>query len=246
MNRQGLDVRWIEPSAPPDAFPDPSIALDDPNGLLAIGGDLSVARLLAAYRRGVFPWFSAGQPILWWTPDPRAVMLPAEFRLSRSLRKAMRRDELSVSIDQDFAAVVAGCADREHDTGTWITAEMSTAYCELHAAGHAHSIEVWRGDDLVGGVYGVNIGLVFFGESMFSRESNGSKIALARLMHHCRSSGIELLDCQIASAHLASLGSREISRTEFNAGLERLTGFPAPETWHSDKTATSQFVGPNL
>ncbi len=240
MNQPDLNIHWIHPDALPDEFPDPCEALTDPNGLLAIGGDLSVARLLAAYRRGIFPWFSEDQPILWWSPDPRAVLFPAEIRISRSLNKTLRKNIFSVSIDQAFAEVVAGCAER--NTETWITAGMTEAYKKLHAAGHAHSIETWHNGQLVGGLYGVNIGCVFFGESMFTRETDASKVALIRLIGLCRTTGIELIDCQVPSGHLASLGSREISRTEFNRLLTRLTTLAAPEAWSSETTGTNQLL----
>jgi len=250
MSQPGLNIRWIEPDAPPHEFPPSHTALAEPNGLLAIGGDLSVERLLAAYQRGIFPWFTEDQPILWWSPDPRAVLFPAEIRISRSLRKTLRKNIFSVSIDQAFSDVVAGCADRsirlnpdshissDNDTGTWITASMAAAYAELHAAGHAHSIETWCDGQLVGGLYGVNIGRVFFGESMFSSATDASKVALAKLISECQAKGIELIDCQIASGHLASLGSREIPRSEFNRLLARLTGFPPSGTWPSEAIET--------
>lgn len=238
-----MDIRWIDPGAPPDEFPNPDEALTDPNGLLAIGGDLSVQRLLAAYRRGIFPWFSDDQPILWWTPDPRAVLFPAEIRISRSLRKTLRKNTFSVSVDQSFSDVLAGCAERGSrsggDTGTWITTNMAEAYKELHAAGHAHSIEIWRDGQLAGGLYGVNIGRMFFGESMFSRATDASKVALVMLVDICRKSGIELIDCQIPSGHLARLGSREIPREDFNRLLAGLTTFPAPGAWARDPIDTS-------
>lgn len=247
MNGPDVSIGWIEPGAPPDEFPDPRGALTEPNGLLAIGGNLSVERLLTAYRRGIFPWYSEGQPILWWTPDPRAVLFPAEIRISRSLNKTLRRNIFSVSVDQAFAAVVAGCAERgvdpDSESDTWITTDMANAYEKLHAAGHAHSIETWRDGQLVGGLYGVNIGRVFFGESMFSGVSDASKAALVKLIAICRATGIELIDCQVASGHLARLGSREISRAEFNDLLARLTVFPSPGDWPSESIETSRLLG---
>lgn len=234
MNESGIDIRWIDPDGPVDKFPDPSDALDEPNGLLAIGGDLSVERLLAAYRRGIFPWFNEGQPVLWWTPNPRAVLFPAELRISRSLARTLRRNKFSLSVDQAFAEIVSNCAERGPETGTWITPEMARAYQDLHERGHAHSIEVWCDRTLAGGLYGVNIGRVFFAESMFYRISDASKTALVKLMAISRATGIELIDCQIASSHLARLGSREIPRKEFNRLLARLTVFPAPSDWPDD------------
>ncbi len=251
MNQDPLDIRWIDPSAPADEFPDPRHALTEPNGLLAIGGDLSVERLLAAYRRGIFPWFSDGQPILWWTPNPRAVLFPADFRVSRSLRKTLRKNLFSVSVDQAFAAVVTGCAERasgtgkrekDNDSGTWITSSMAAAYEKLHRAGHAHSIETWCDGELVGGLYGINIGHVFFGESMFSRATDGSKAALVKLISLCRENDIELIDCQVASGHLARLGSREISREDFNRLLASLTAFPSTGNWLADPVGSRQLI----
>lgn len=222
---------WIKTTDPPDHFPDPKQALTEPDGLLAVGGDLSVERLLIAYRQGIFPWYQDGQPILWWSPNPRAVLFPAELHVSRSLRRTLRNNRFTVSIDQDFASVIAGCAAERSDTGTWITADMEHAYQQLHDAGHAHSVEVWRDEQLVGGLYGINIGRVFFGESMFSRQTDASKVALVQLIHICRELSLDLVDCQIATAHLASLGSRQISRTEFLRLLSRYTQFPSPSGW---------------
>ena len=208
-------------SAPVDAFPDVDAALRDPNGLLAIGGDLGPERLLYGYRRGIFPWYSDEQPILWWSPDPRAVLFPGDLKISRSLRRRLARDEYRVSVDAAFASVVRGCAaPRENQEGTWITDEMVEAYVRLHALGHAHSYECWRGDELVGGLYGVEIGRVFFGESMFSRVSDASKVALVEL---CRRD-YALVDCQLPNQHLARLGAREISRREFVSMLDRWCG----------------------
>jgi leucyl/phenylalanyl-tRNA--protein transferase len=209
-------LTWLQPGDPPEAFPSVSRALDDPPGLLAGGGDLSPARLVAAYKRGIFPWFSSGEPVLWWSPDPREVLFPAEFHLSRSLRRVMARGEFQVTENRDFAAVIQGCAAaRGEAAGTWITAQMSEAYQELHRLGAASSIEVWAGEELAGGLYGVRSGRVFCGESMFSRRDNASKVALAWLAARCPSRGIDLIDCQMPSAHLRSLGSRALPRAEF-------------------------------
>ncbi|MFQ5634839.1 MAG: leucyl/phenylalanyl-tRNA--protein transferase [Gammaproteobacteria bacterium] len=232
------DLHWLEPGDPPDSFPDASLALTDPDGLLAVGGDLSVERLLAAYRRGIFPWNQQDQPILWWSPDPRAVLFPAELRVSRSLRRTLRKNLFSVSVDQDFAGVIAGCAADRNRPGTWITGDMLRAYRELHDAGHAHSVEAWQDGQLAGGLYGVNIGRVFFGESMFSRRTDASKVALVFLTEQCRELGIQLIDCQLASTHLASLGARQIARDEFLELLRRLTAFPAPHGWSRLPSAT--------
>ena len=197
-------------------FPDPALALREPNGLLAVGGDLSPERLLHAYRRGIFPWFSAGDPILWWSPDPRAILLPEHFHGSRSLRKRLRHSTLVTTLDRDFAAVLHGCAaPRDAEGGTWLVPDMIAAYQRLHALGLAHSVEVWQDDVLVGGLYGVAIGRAFFGESMFSRVSDASKIALARLCEQLRDWGFGVIDCQMTTAHLLRMGAREVSRVEF-------------------------------
>lgn len=225
-------LTWLSPADAPDWFPDPKTALDEPPGLLAAGGDLSARRLLAAYRRGIFPWYSEGQPVLWWSPDPREVLLPAEFRLSRSLARSIRNRGLEVTFDQDFDGVIAACAaPRDSGGGTWITPEMASAYRRLHELGHAHSIEARRDGVLVGGLYGVALGAFFFGESMFSRESEASKVAMARLVAQCPDRGIALIDCQLASSHLRSLGSRPVSRIEFLALLERHGTRERPEHW---------------
>jgi leucyl/phenylalanyl-tRNA--protein transferase len=193
-------------------------ALDEPAGLLAAGGDLSAARLLAAYRLSIFPWYSPGQPVLWWAPDPREVLFPKEFRASRSLHKALRNRGYRATIDRDFRAVIEGCAaPRASSAGTWITSDMQQAYSDLHERGFAHSIEVYRGAELVGGLYGVRMGAVFFGESMFSRERDASKVALAHLVQACLQNDIVVIDCQLPSRHLKSLGSRPISRAEFRS-----------------------------
>ena len=221
---------WLEPEGDPQAFPAAECALDEPPGLLAAGGDLRPERLLAAYRRGIFPWYSPGQPILWWCPVPREVLLPAEFRRSRSLGKRERNAGFEVRENTAFAAVIETCAaPREIDGGgTWITVEMRDAYLELHRLGFAHSIETWRHDELVGGLYGVKLGRVFFGESMFSRESDASKVALSGLIRRAAAHGIELIDCQVASMHLESLGARGIPRTDFAARLARAIPDTAP------------------
>jgi len=236
------NLHWIRTTDPPDHFPDPDQALTDPDGLLAVGGDLSVERLLCAYRQGIFPWYQDDQPILWWSPNPRAVLFPSELHVSRSLRRTLRKNRFTVSINQDFAGVIAGCATERSDTGTWITADMVRAYRQLHDAGHAHSMEVWRDDQMVGGLYGVNIGRVFFGESMFSRQTDASKVALVLLICICRELSIDLVDCQLASSHLASLGSRQISRQEFHRLLRRYTQFPSPSGWTRTNLATGELA----
>lgn len=229
-------LHWIEPTAPAEYFPAPATALRDPDGLLAAGGDLSPARLLAAYRHGIFPWYNAGEPILWWCPDPRAVLYPAELHISRSLARNLRRGYFSFSLDQDFAGVIAACAatPRRGQPGTWITAEMQAAYRELHALGHAHSLEVWQNEALAGGVYGVAVGRMFFGESMFSRARDASKAALVVLLRQLAQWGFPLLDCQIASPHLASLGSRLIPREAFLRTLATYCPQAGPARWVLD------------
>jgi leucyl/phenylalanyl-tRNA--protein transferase len=194
-----------------------------PDGLLAIGGDLSTDRLIDAYSRGIFPWFNPGQPILWWSPDPRAVLFANELRVSRSLRKTLRSNRFELAMDRAFGEVIAGCAaPRSRDNGpSWITPGMRRAYLELHRMGIAHSVEAWQDQQLVGGLYGVYLGGVFFGESMFSRVTDASKCALAALAGAMRRRGQRLIDCQIGSAHLRSLGAREIPRDEFVAVIRR-------------------------
>jgi len=209
-------ITWLSPDDPPERFPPHEAALCDPPGLLAAGGDLTFERLVAAYERGIFPWYSPGQPVLWWSPDPREVLLPQEFHRSRRFTRSLRTRGFEWQADRDFAAVVAACAaPRARSPGTWITPEMAAAYCALHRRGLAHSYEIYRADRLVGGVYGVLLGRVFFGESMFSRERDASKAALAGLVSHSAALGIELIDCQLPSAHLRSLGSRAMPRRQF-------------------------------
>lgn len=211
---------WLPPT--PIQFPPTDTALDDPDGLLAAGGALTPAWLLAAYRRGIFPWYSDDQPILWWSPDPRMVLFPEELKVRRSLAKRLRNGGFSTSLDRAFAAVIEACAEtRAAHEGTWITAEMRHAYLALHRLGHAHSVEVWREEELVGGLYGVAIGRMFFGESMFSRERDASKIALVALARHLQAAGGGLIDCQMHTAHLASLGARDIARDSFLDYLEQ-------------------------
>lgn len=224
MNR----LRWLAPDDPPEAFPPLHEALDDPAGLLAGGGDLSPERLIAAYARGIFPWYAPGQPILWWSPDPREVLFPAEFHCSRSLRRTLRSGAFRITQDRAFTEVVAACAQRPGGRdGTWITAEMKDAYARLHRLGRARSYETWREGELVGGLYGVRTGSVFSGESMFSRVADASKAALAGLVEDCPGLGIELIDCQMPSPHLRSLGSRPLPRAQFVA-LLRSRAPPAP------------------
>jgi len=212
-------LRLIRPGTPPEDFPPLEEALDDPNGLLAVGGDLSSARLRAAYRRGIFPWYSGDQPILWWTPDPRAVLFPDQLRVTRSLKKTLRKERYQVTVDRAFARVIEACATtpRPDQDGTWITEEMQRAYLRMHQEGLTHSVETWDQERLVGGLYGMAIGQVFFGESMFSWSSDASKVALVRL----RDLGFALIDCQVESDFVCQMGARPISRARFAALLDQ-------------------------
>lgn len=212
-------------------FPPVEQALAEPDGLLAAGGDLSPARLIQAYRNGIFPWFDESQPILWWSPDPRCILKPEELHVSHSLRKLMRQQRFRISIDQDFSAVISACAAPRRDAnGTWISAAMQHAYLRLHLQGVAHSVEVWQQGKLVGGLYGLAIGKTFFGESMFSRVSNASKIGFATLVEQLQHWGYAFIDCQIHSLHLRSLGAREVPRPEFirllNDNIDRSQSHP--------------------
>jgi leucyl/phenylalanyl-tRNA--protein transferase len=214
-------IVWLSERDSPDAFPPVRLALREPDGLLAAGGDLSPQRLIAAYRRGIFPWYSQGQPILWWCPDPRAVLIPSEFKTSRSLAKNMRNRGFVTRVDTAFDAVIGACGSAEvRPGGTWLSAEMRAAYINLHELGYAHSFETWLDGQLVGGLYGVAIGHVFFGESMFSRERDASKIALRRLCDALTARGFHMIDCQMATPHLLSLGARLIPRGEFVTQLQ--------------------------
>jgi leucyl/phenylalanyl-tRNA--protein transferase len=230
-------IPWL-PREP--VFPPLSAALAEPvgpNGLLAAGGDLSPERLLAAYTRGIFPWYAEGEPILWWSPDPRMVLFPQELKVSRSLAKVLRNRDYEVRLDTAFGEVIAACATapRDGQAGTWITAEMQAAYRRMHQLGHAHSVETWIDGNLAGGLYGIAIGRAFYGESMFSRRAEASKIALAHLCVYLQERGFGIIDCQMETAHLSSLGARPISRREFAERLARLTADgDAPGRWPAD------------
>lgn len=229
-------------------FPPVETALVEPNGLLAMGGDLSVERLLDAYRHGIFPWFNPGEPILWWSPDPRMVLAPGDIRITRSLAKRIRNGGFELRVDTAFSEVMRACAAPRPPAGrasggvlpagadgTWISAAMVAAYSRLHQAGYAHSIESWRDGRLVGGLYGVAIGRMFYGESMFSRETDASKVALARLARQLQRWDFGLIDCQMETAHLASLGARTMPRAAFTARLAELVNLPhLPGPWHFD------------
>jgi len=217
-------------------FPPVTQALRSPNGLLAAGGDLTTARLLEAYRHGIFPWFSEGEPILWWSPDPRMVLFPAEFKVSQSLRKTLRLGQYEVRFDSAFREVMQACAaPREGANGTWIHEEMIAAYCELHRLGYAHSVETWMDGELVGGLYGMALGRMFYGESMFSRKTDASKIALAHLSVQLARWNFGMIDCQMKTPHLASLGAREIPRKEFITRLQDLINYSPVTAWHFDE-----------
>jgi leucyl/phenylalanyl-tRNA--protein transferase len=227
-------IPWLNPADPPDAFPPLTQALRDPDGLLCAGGDLRPERILAAYRRGIFPWYADGQPILWWSPDPRMVLFPDELKVSRSLRRTLRKRGFRVSFDTCFAEVIDHCAGSgtRAQVGTWISPDMRAAYLELHRLGAAHSVEVWLDDGpqprLVGGLYGLLLERVFFGESMFALEADASKVALHWLVQSLRERNVELIDCQVANDHLFSLGARLIPRAEFVARLAHAIPSPAP------------------
>lgn len=229
-------IPWLAPTRldPQCRFPDLANALTEPNGLLAAGGDLHPNRLLAAYRHGIFPWYSDDQPILWWSPSPRMVLRPSAFKFRRSLRKRLgqlqREHRFELRFDTAFADVIGHCANavRDGQDGTWITEQMQAAYIRLHQLGHAHSVEVWLDDTLAGGLYGIGIGAMFYGESMFTRVPDCSKIALAALVQHVASGGGTMIDCQQNTRHLASLGGCEIPREAFVRELEHLTRLPGP------------------
>lgn len=214
-------IPWLHT---PDQFPDPVCALRQPNGLLAAGGQLTPEWLLAAYRRGIFPWFNPGEPILWWSPDPRMVLRPGHMRISRSLGRVLRQGRFEIRCDSAFSQVVAACAaPRQAHGGTWISPAMEAAYLRMHELGYAHSVESYHDGQLVGGLYGLALGRVFFGESMFCRMTDASKVALAHLTRYLDSAGFAVIDCQMTTPHLASMGAQEIARKEFSAGLEHWT-----------------------
>lgn len=228
---------WLDPYDDSQPFPNPEHALKEPDGLLAVGGNLSPRRLLRAYRNGIFPWYAAGQPILWWSPNPRMVLFPDRVKISRSLRKTLRKRLFSVTLDQAFATVMQRCGEsRRQDKGTWITPAISAAYRRLHELGYAHSAETWREGELVGGLYGVAVGRVFYGESMFSRMNDASKVALVALCQQLERWEFALIDCQMHTAHLQSLGAEAIPRRFFLELLRRFCPLPGgpPGAWQLD------------
>jgi leucyl/phenylalanyl-tRNA---protein transferase len=234
IDNQGYVIPFLSPH---DPFPPVAHALKDPNGLLAAGADLSTERLLDAYAKGIFPWFGDDDPVLWWSPDPRMVMFTTEVHVSRSLRKTIRSGRLQVTFDSCFGQVMRGCAEpRRGQDGTWITDEMAYAYQRLFDIGCAHSVEVWQAGQLVGGVYGVSLGRMFFGESMFSRVSDASKVGLVALVRQIERWGFTCVDCQMSTAHLASLGAREIPRATFLRDIRSLVRqTPVPSPWRFDE-----------
>lgn len=226
-------IPWLDPHEP---FPPVSAALEEPNGLLAAGGDLSEERLIEAYRSGIFPWFSEEQPPLWWSPDPRMVLFPQEFKISRSLAKRLRKRDYEIRTDSCFDTVMHACAaPRGTQDGTWITDTMISAYSALHRRGVAHSVETWINGELAGGLYGIALGRMFYGESMFARATDASKLALAHLVRQLARLEFGMIDCQMRTSHLASFGAREIPRSEFMLILQELVNYPAqPGAWRID------------
>ena len=230
-------VPWLRTSS---LFPPIDAALDDPNGLLAAGGDLSAERLIDAYRHGIFPWYNGGQPILWWSPNPRMVLVVDEFKLPRSLGKVVRQHRFEIRVDTAFRRVIAGCAEaRNGQSGTWITPQVIEAYTALHKLGYAHSIESWREGNLAGGLYGIAIGRMFYGESMFARESDASKVALVKLVSMLKYLEMPLIDCQQETEHLARFGARPISRRAFAGWLARLVHSSRREVSWADAALAS-------
>ena len=233
MKKMQLTV--LDPNNPEQSFPPITNALTTPDGLLAVGGCLSQTRLLNAYRQGIFPWNSPDEPILWWSPDPRLVLFPGKLIISRSLAKTLRKQKFTVTIDRAFAEVITACAQpRKEDLGTWVTEGIFHAYHELHLTGYAHSAEAWLDGELVGGLYGIAMGRIFFGESMFHAKTDASKVAFASLVKLLIQWGYQLIDCQVSTEHLISLGAEEISRSEFTSLLDRYCDKqPEPSAWQS-------------
>lgn len=229
-----ISLQWLEPQSNSN-FPAVETTLDEPEGLLAAGGDLSNQRLINAYKNGIFPWYSPGEPILWWSPNPRFVLIPQQIKISRSLGKNVRNNSFEIRMDTAFEEVVSICASqpRKDQPGTWITDEMRQAYINMHHAGHAHCVECWNGDELVGGLYGIHTGQVFCGESMFSRQSNASKIALVHLCQFLHLQGFKLIDSQVYTEHLERLGAKMIPRSEYIDVLQQAHSVDMPNNWSS-------------
>lgn len=226
-------IPWLQHDT--DPFPPIEQAIDEPNGLLAAGGTLSQERLVNAYRAGIFPWYSPGEPILWWSPDPRCVLIPSQLHISKSMRKRLRKNDYHVTFNRNFSAVMDACsAPRKGEDGTWITNEMKVAYEKLHRQGLAHSVEVYIDDQLVGGLYGLSMGKLFFGESMFSKVKDCSKIAFIKMVEQLEKWGYALIDCQVSNDHLFSLGAEEISRDEFQGYLDQYIDSCAQSKWEFD------------
>lgn len=237
-----IRLAQLDPNAP-ENFPDPAHALDDPNGLLAFGDDLSPQRLLAAYRRGIFPWYSQGDPLLWWSPDPRCVFMTDRVHIARRLRRSLRHSAWTLTIDRAFAQVMRECAaPRAYESGTWITPDLQRAYARLHELGHAHSLEVRDGEALIGGIYGVAIGRMFSAESMFSRVSDASKVALVALCRMLREHGFPLLDAQVPNPHLRRMGAIEWARADYLRALDDLAKQPGPDSWRLPFARVSELV----
>jgi leucyl/phenylalanyl-tRNA--protein transferase len=240
-------LHLLDPKDPRAPFPDVECAEREPDGLLAVGGDLSVPRLINAYRRGIFPWFGEGDPILWWSPDPRTALFPHSVRVSKSLRKTLRTGGFSLTADRDFDAVIESCAQpRDSGAGTWLVPEMRAAYKQLHRQGFAHSVEVWREGILAGGLYGVAIGRVFFGESMFTRVRDASKVALVHLCHMLSTLDFRLIDCQVLTEHLIRMGAEPIPRAEFTRMLDRWCSLPGLRgSWDDGQIKTPELPPPH-
>ncbi|MAY41939.1 MULTISPECIES: leucyl/phenylalanyl-tRNA--protein transferase [unclassified Neptuniibacter] len=226
-------IPWLQDETAP--FPPIDQAIDEPNGLLAAGGTLSHQRLVSAYRAGIFPWYSPGEPILWWSPDPRCVLVPDQLHISKSMRKRLKKDDYHVTFNRNFSAVIDACsAPRKGEDGTWITNEMKAAYEKLHQQGLAHSVEVYIEGELVGGLYGLSMGKLFFGESMFSKVKDCSKIAFIKMVEQLQKWGYALIDCQVSNDHLFSLGAQEISRDEFQRYLDQYIDSHSQTKWEFD------------
>ena len=241
--RQSTAPFWLDVRQP-ELFPEVSLALQDPDGLLAIGGDLSEKRILAAYRQGIFPWYSDDQPVLWWSPNPRMVLYPDNLHISKSLRKKLRKGNYSITFDNAFDQVVDECsAPRNYTDDTWITDEMKQAYIRLHQSGYAHSVECWHDQELIGGLYGIAIGKVFFGESMFAKKTDASKIAFIYLTRQLQNWGYRLIDCQVYSKHLASLGAVNIPRDDFIKQIQQLCNLTVSHQWQCNLTVSDILPG---